>query len=109
MKRAESDPKFLKLPKWAQNHINVLERNLSALEESSTTFFANLPSHTRLKWFPDVNQDTSLPEHSRVEFDVGEMRVSVYLNQDGELCIQGNEPFAVRPQSSNFIRIEEEK
>lgn len=91
-----------KLPKWAQQELTRLERNL----EHAKSKLAQGPENSRV--FADPYSDTPRPlGDAHIEFRVGPgigQKFSVRI-EGTDLYVMGSDGLAVFPEASNVVRV----
>ena len=91
-----------KLPKWAQEHIAVLEQNLSRRNKQIAEMLGESPSDVK---FFDSGTYRSLPSRSTVDFFLRpNFNVSCSV-VDGELRIYGSSAIQILPRAANSVYI----
>lgn len=106
-------PKFENLPKWAQDRIEMLERDLADAHKAvermvsgsdsarrSATAFVSAPGKGRL----DEDGRLFLPRDD-VNFLLPGGEISVRVNDEGELYVNGIDHIDIRPEAANAVRI----
>jgi hypothetical protein len=104
------DPREAKLPKWAQELIADMRRDLISSQKFAASLRTNhAGSNTQVQNYS--HGDWGVPNNSRIAFhllpDTGRVRrsVKVYI-EDGKLMIQGDYSLNIHPESSNTFRVE---
>lgn len=106
------DPREPRLPKWAQEDLQVLRREVLTLQDVIRDMRAEIPeTDTFISDY--VRGDTPLPPGARIDFVVGNhpratstsQRIQVYIGQEGGLEIQGGSAVRIEPRASNSLRI----
>lgn len=105
--------KIAKLPKWAQNHINVLELNISALERATAQMFAPVEGEVRvsLPYFHGIERDQPLPKHQKVQFftEGHEGRwnksIEVGIDLNGDVTVRGADALYIEPHAANSFSV----
>jgi len=103
-----TDYDVTKLPKWAQNRIANLERDL-AYEKGQNLL--QVQGDTEV-FIADFEGDIPLPPQSRIKFVYGDRpddRIEVHVVKDGYRAdgveVYGPAPFLIEPTSSNIFRL----
>lgn len=112
-----ADGDVTKLPKWAQDRIHYLERELAAARAENKARFENQP--TRIAWIDYSNIQSGdceryLPEHGPFRFyfgapgshhDIDSVDVHL-LKRNGHLVLEVSaRGLTIHPQASNMIWI----
>lgn len=118
-----SGGRFKRLPKWAQQELEVLWRNYQKLESTLTRALGAEgweEGRVRLHYVSGVNKFHSLPDRTHVRFltDPGKEGavepddrwadnfLEVSLSPDHhEITVRGARPLDVRPEAGNTVRI----
>lgn len=99
---------FSRLPKWAQEHIRVLQMRLDERTDELNALGEQQPTRILIeRWGADLTP-TYLPDKTIVRFVVGEgweQRVDVRINNEGELELLGGTQLVLAPSSSNVVRV----
>jgi len=96
-----------KLPKWAQDRIAILERDLAAAQREMRSIYAKEDTGVRILYFPQHDQTMPLPERAQVEFgpkDFG-TALTVTLRKDGGVDVHGEGRIAITPWAANSVTI----
>jgi hypothetical protein len=110
------DPREARLPKWAQEELRNLRRELGSTQRKLEEARGNVPdTDTYLLDYGSLN-DFPLPKGARVAFHMtppGHTRkvrqaVQVYVS-DGALHVQGDTSLIIYPRASNTFNIELER
>lgn len=111
-----ADPREARLPKWAQEELRTLRRELGASQRKVEELKGNVPdTDTYLLDYGSLN-DFPLPRGARVAFHItppGHERsvrqaVQVYVS-DGAVHVQGDTSLVMYPRASNSFNIELER
>lgn len=106
--------KIAKLPKWVQRHIEVLELNLSALENTTAQMFAPVEGEVQvsLPHFHGIEGDQPLPKRQKVQFFTEEHRgrwdgyIEVGIDYlRNEVVVRGADVLHIEPHSSNSFAV----
>ena len=90
-----------KLPKWAQDVITRLERNLERANKKINEIYEQEETNTQVEeGFKRLN----LPNGSSIVFSIGDQQVRVRIDQ-GNLNINGSRAFQIQPLASNNVDI----
>lgn len=92
-----------KLPKWAQWEIERLSRDLEYQTEKARTFFGGEKSRVRLEHFPQPLEECFIPSNTSVAFQLADGWVRCHLDQDGTLCVSGDDAISLRPRAANLV------
>lgn len=109
----EVDPREVKLPKWAQEELSRLRRELHVSQQTIEELKWNNPgSDTFLIDYG--RKDAPLPKNSRIGFhlrpDDGRSREQIQVYTEyGKLRVQGDYALIVRPTASNCFTVELER
>lgn len=110
MHHSEPEPREEKLPKYAQEKLAILRRELAhykALSEDlSQTVLSRIDYGIRLERYPEPS--ISLPRGARVEFDTkdGKDTISVSKDNHGDILVSTTHRIGVRPVSSNVVAVD---
>ena len=96
--------KFMKLPRWAKDEINRLERNSQDAEEQIRQM--NSGEESLVYWNDGLAREKhGLPDRATVTFQTPNGPISVMI-RDGELSVMSMAiNLLVRPSAANSIRI----
>jgi hypothetical protein len=116
MRTFTADPREPRLPKWAQEDLSTLRREVDTLTRLITDMRAEIPK-TDTFVSDYLRGDTPLPPGARIDFvmtrDPGatdtSQRIQVYIGQEGGLEIQGGRGICLEPRASNSLRIRLER
>lgn len=106
----EIDPREEKLPKYAQDKLAILRRELAhyktMAEDLSQTVLSRVDHGIRLERYPEPS--INLPRGARVEFDTkdGKGTISVSKDNYGEISVSTVRRLLVRPVSSNVVNVD---
>jgi len=109
-----TDDQIAKLPKWAREYIEHLEREVLATQANADSITKAHPNtDTFLEGNGPWSDGIQLPKRSRIRFKLGEPRrqeVEVYIKQDYSdmppyLLVQAYNSMLIRPEATNTIRI----
>src|SRR5437868_4065002 len=94
-----------KLPKWAQQRIRGLERDLADTRHALDAFAGTEPTLIRCEPSP-MSSVRFLPNRTNVEYTLEHGEIEVGL-RDGELRViaTGKGELVVQPQSSNVVAL----
>ncbi|WP_406379139.1 hypothetical protein [Streptomyces sp. NBC_00197] len=104
------DPRESRLPKWAQQELSRLRRDLDIERQTVEELRGNIPD-TDTFALDYIRGNSPLPKGSRVGFhprpddDFGRLQIQVYC-ESGRLRVQGDYALTVRPSASNSLTIE---
>ncbi|QDH92134.1 hypothetical protein PP629_gp29 [Streptomyces phage Dubu] len=106
------DPREPRLPKWAQERLFQLRREVESLTQVLRELQGQVPeTDTFISDY--VRGDTPLPPGARIDFQMmndgrstdTSQRIQVYIGQEGGLEIQGGRAVRIEPRASNSLRI----
>ena len=100
-----TDFRIDKLPKWAKDHIDSLERENANLNRRLSELTAEDPwSDSPVGWEYSINEEKhSIKPHARVIFfrhDRGR-NIQAYIDTDGKLILSADSRLVIRPIASN--------
>lgn len=104
-----ADPREARLPKWAQDELAILRRDLESVKRYADELRGHRgESDTYVQNY--LHGDYALPARSRIAFhllpDDGRVRRSIKVHvEDGVLNVQGDDMIDIRPQASNSLTI----
>ena len=99
-----------RLPKWAQDHIKTLERDLAHAKDHISALGATTASESPITWSDTPIKDKPLPAHARVRFRLGDGAIECSI-VEGMLrvseCRSGKLPaLSVLPRASNVVCVQ---
>lgn len=112
-----ADPREARLPKWAQDELRTLRRELGSARRKVEELKGNVPdTDTYLLDYGSLD-DFPLPKGARVAFHLTppgyerkvRQAVQCYIASDGALHIQGDSSLIIYPRASNSFNIELER
>lgn len=100
-------PDTSKLPKWAQDHIRLLEMRVREADKRAATLFG--PANTNVTWV-DYGHGTKhpLPSYASVRFSLaphGYVEVRVERERNRVYVSAGEECLVVRPEATNVVTL----
>lgn len=99
---------FKRLPKFAQEEIETLRRNLKTCNEDLSTAMGNWPKGDTMVRI-DFEKEFCLPNHTRVVFTgKNKVRVCVHTHPDGHINVEFNDGVII-PSARNVIYIVDNK
>lgn len=100
MRRARGD--VTKLPKWAQQYIEVLQRDVEYRERQLGEMAS---PDAKVQLIEGINENRGLPDDARVQFRVGDKQIRIHISRYGEgLDLNSADgPLLVEPAASNHI------
>lgn len=116
MTRITTDPREARLPKWAQEELRSLRRELDSTQRKLKEAHGDIPdTDTYLLDYGSLT-DWPLPRGARVAFHLTppglgrkvRQAIQAYVS-DGALHIQGDTSLVVYPRASNSFNIELER
>lgn len=97
------------LPKWTQEYIEALKREVRKQTDAVEAIEGSMPKTSVYYRVSPVGGDpVYLPEHVEVVFDFGSRsRIRVHKNaQSGRIDVSGDGRVEVRPVAANWISVE---
>lgn len=94
-----------RLPKWAQQELGRLRRDLAAATSQINQLTGKEPSPITYRVM--MEEPTNIPIRSTVEFKLSEInsRISCRINQYGWLDVSGDDSLCIQPRASNQVWI----
>jgi hypothetical protein len=105
-----SDPREAKLPKWAQESLAGLRRDL-VREQARVATLKRDVGETDVFIRDYIGKDLPLPQGSVIAFDMtppdwrAKQMVQVYVSDRGTLHVQGDYSLSIDPRASNAFDI----
>jgi len=114
--RNTPDPREAKLPKWAQESLSGLRRELASAERRVDALRGRNPGTNTFLLDYGTLQDFTLPRNARIDFRLevpgiqhARTAIQVYIEQTGRLRVQGDSALLVHPSASNSLTLELER
>ncbi|GHB52006.1 hypothetical protein GCM10010331_44450 [Streptomyces xanthochromogenes] len=110
MSETDSAAREARLPKWAQEELRQLRRDLAAEREQVAELKGENPD-SNTYWTTSHEVVAPLPRDTRVGFRLAENampyrgRVLVHV-EEGRLVVRGGSPLIIRPESSSAFSVE---
>ncbi|MFE9412287.1 hypothetical protein ACFYN0_26365 [Streptomyces sp. NPDC006704] len=110
MSEIDSSTREARLPKWAQEELRQLRRDLAATRRHVTELTEDNPN-SNTYWVTSHEVVAPLPRDARVGFRLIENgvpyrgRVLAHV-EDGKLVVRGASPLIIRPESSSAFSVE---
>ena len=112
LKDEKKQERFEKLPKWAQEEILSLKREVEDLKKELVLQQDSL-SPTRIKWGYGKSGGKEaygyVPDHETIFFNINEFDYSIRVSFDYKdkktVYINGDRPLKIKPQSCNAIKV----
>ncbi len=100
-----------KLPKWARDRIEGLERQLGEREHDLVKALRNYPeSKLRIDAIGSVSEGFYMPNRTWIEWTLPLGKIGAFMTTDGKLRIQGDAfglgRFVVIPEASNSLHLD---
>ena len=113
---SELDPKFLRLPKWAQKHIIALEGQVRRNEQTIESLRRDVAlDHDKTESNTFINHFSGAPEQPLgrdpyIRFRLNGKKdswdyVEVYVSKDEKIVIHGGRGLQVQPVSGNVVYV----
>lgn len=96
-----------RLPKWVQNKIIVLERNLHNLQAELRQIYG--AEETNVSFSKGILEEFNLPKDVRITFKIKPHQrswIDCYITNDGKLRVSGNNSILINPSASNCFTVE---
>jgi len=91
-----------RLPKYARDHIEALERKVSKHEQRDL----EVENHTTgIEWSENWKDRHALPKGSTVWFGTSPNRVTVHVRHDGEIRVSAQDNLVIYPGASNTVTV----
>lgn len=102
--------KITKLPKWTQDYISTLERELKYKEQEleKAIFAQNTKCSGKVSMCIGNHQQISLEDDATIAFKVNDSEIRIYLNHDTKedyIEVNGNGGISILPRACNSIHI----
>ncbi|KUL44786.1 hypothetical protein ADL22_12650 [Streptomyces sp. NRRL F-4489] len=110
MSEADNAEREARLPKWAQEELRKLRRDLAAEREQVAELKGGKPD-SNTYWVTSHEAVAPLPRDARVGFRLVENgvpyqgRVLAHV-EEGKLVVRGASPLIIRPESSSAFSVE---